>query len=141
MSLTDALAWRESKELKKVSTSIGTGILEVCECPESVAVEWLYTHIPSVKQTDRRDRHGCLCTCMDTHDVPTYKHRSKKLEVRNKESHRLSYIHAHVCTHEHTYIDTHTCAHTQIPTLPNPFHCSVTLSGHSQTSGIRCQSI
>ena len=34
---TDALALRDSQEFKTVLNSIGTGILEVCECPESVA--------------------------------------------------------------------------------------------------------
>ena len=34
---TDALALRDSQEIKTVLNSIGTGILEVCECPESVA--------------------------------------------------------------------------------------------------------
>ena len=34
---TDALALRDSQEFKIVLNSIGTGILEVCECPESVA--------------------------------------------------------------------------------------------------------
>ena len=28
---------------------------------------------------------------------------------------------------------THTDMHTQTRTLPNPFHCSLTISGHSQT--------
>ena len=37
VSKTDALAFRDSQELKTVLNSIGTGILEVCECPESVA--------------------------------------------------------------------------------------------------------
>ena len=36
---TDGLAWRDSQEFKTVLNSIGTGILEVCECPESVA-DW-----------------------------------------------------------------------------------------------------
>ena len=31
---TDALALRDSKEFKTVLNSIGTGILEVCECPK-----------------------------------------------------------------------------------------------------------
>ena len=35
--LTDALALRDSQEFKSLLNSIGTGILEVCECPESVA--------------------------------------------------------------------------------------------------------
>ena len=34
---TDELALRDSQEFKTVLNSIGTGILEVCECPESVA--------------------------------------------------------------------------------------------------------
>ena len=37
VSQTDALAQRVSQEFKTVLNSIGTGILEVCECPESVA--------------------------------------------------------------------------------------------------------
>ena len=37
VSLTDALALRDSQEFKTVLNSIGTGILEVCESPESVA--------------------------------------------------------------------------------------------------------
>ena len=37
VSLTDALALKDSQEFKTVLNSIGTGILEVCECPESVA--------------------------------------------------------------------------------------------------------
>ena len=37
VSQTDALALRDSQESKTVLNSIGTGILEVCECPESVA--------------------------------------------------------------------------------------------------------
>ena len=37
VSQTDALAVNDSKEFKNVLNSIGTGILEVCECPESVA--------------------------------------------------------------------------------------------------------
>ena len=37
VSQTDALALRDSQEYKTVLNSIGTGILEVCECPESVA--------------------------------------------------------------------------------------------------------
>ena len=37
VSQTDALAFRESQEFKTVLNSIGTGILEVCEYPESVA--------------------------------------------------------------------------------------------------------
>ena len=37
VSQTDALALRDSQEFKTVLNSIGTGILEVCECPESVA--------------------------------------------------------------------------------------------------------
>ena len=36
VSQTDALALRDS-QFKTVLNSIGTGILEVCECPESVA--------------------------------------------------------------------------------------------------------
>ena len=34
---TDALALRDSQRFKTVLNSIGTGILEVCECPESVS--------------------------------------------------------------------------------------------------------
>ena len=34
---TNALAFRDSQEFQTVLNSIGTGILEVCECPESVA--------------------------------------------------------------------------------------------------------
>ena len=34
---TDALALRDSQEFKTVLNSICIGILEVCECPESVA--------------------------------------------------------------------------------------------------------
>ena len=34
MSQTEALALRDSQEFKTVLNSIGTGILEVCECPE-----------------------------------------------------------------------------------------------------------
>ena len=37
VSQTDTLALRDSQEFKTVLNSIGTGILEVCECPESVA--------------------------------------------------------------------------------------------------------
>ena len=37
VSQTDALALRDSHELKTVLNSICTGFLEVCECPESVA--------------------------------------------------------------------------------------------------------
>ena len=37
VSQTDALALRDSQECKTVLNSIGTGILEVCECPEIVA--------------------------------------------------------------------------------------------------------
>ena len=37
VSQTDALALRDSQELNTVLNSIGTGILEICECPESVA--------------------------------------------------------------------------------------------------------
>ena len=37
VSQTDALALRDSQELKTVCNSIGTGILEVCECPENAA--------------------------------------------------------------------------------------------------------
>ena len=37
VSQTEALALRDSQESKTVLNSIGTGILEVCECPESVA--------------------------------------------------------------------------------------------------------
>ena len=36
VSQADALALRDSQEFKTVLNSIGTGILEVCECPESV---------------------------------------------------------------------------------------------------------
>ena len=39
VSQTDELVWRDSQEFKTVLNSIGTGILEVCECPESVA-DW-----------------------------------------------------------------------------------------------------
>ena len=39
VSQTDALALRVSQEFKPVLNSIGTLILEVCECPESVA-DW-----------------------------------------------------------------------------------------------------
>ena len=39
VSKTDALALRDSQEFKVVLNSTGTGILEVCECPESVA-DW-----------------------------------------------------------------------------------------------------
>ena len=35
-SWKNALALRDSQEFKTVLNSIGTGILEVCECPESV---------------------------------------------------------------------------------------------------------
>ena len=37
VSQTNALALRDSQEFKTVLNSIGTGILEVCECPESVS--------------------------------------------------------------------------------------------------------
>ena len=37
VSQTNALALRDSQKFKTVLNSIGTGILEVCECPESVA--------------------------------------------------------------------------------------------------------
>ena len=37
VSKTNALAFRDSQELRTVLNSIGTGILEVCECPEGVA--------------------------------------------------------------------------------------------------------
>ena len=36
VSQTDALALRDSQEFKTVLNSIGTGVLEVCEYPESV---------------------------------------------------------------------------------------------------------
>ena len=37
VSQTDASALRDSQEFKTVLNLIGTDILEVCECPESVA--------------------------------------------------------------------------------------------------------
>ena len=37
VSQTNALALRDSQEFRTVLNSIGTGILEVCECPESVS--------------------------------------------------------------------------------------------------------
>ena len=37
VSQTDALALNDAQDFKTVLNSIGTGILEVCECPESVA--------------------------------------------------------------------------------------------------------
>ena len=37
VSQTDALALRDSQELKTVLNSIGSGILKVCKCPKSVA--------------------------------------------------------------------------------------------------------
>ena len=40
VSQTDESAWKESQEFKTVFSSIGTGILEVCECPESVTEQW-----------------------------------------------------------------------------------------------------
>ena len=40
MSQTDALAWRVTQELKTEFSSIGTGILKVCECPEIVTEQW-----------------------------------------------------------------------------------------------------
>ena len=49
--------------------------------------------------------------------------------------HTHTHTHTHARTHTHTH--THTRTHTQ--TLPNPFHCSVTISGHSQTLRIPVQ--
>ena len=40
MSQTDALAWRVSQEFKTEFSSIGTGILKFCECPEIVKEQW-----------------------------------------------------------------------------------------------------
>ena len=40
MSQTDAMAWRVSQELKTEFSSIGTGILKVCECVEIVKEQW-----------------------------------------------------------------------------------------------------
>ena len=40
MSQTDALAWRVAQEFKAELSSIGTGILKVCECPEIVKNQW-----------------------------------------------------------------------------------------------------
>ena len=37
---TDALAWRVSQEFKTEFSSIGTGILKVCKCPEIVTEQW-----------------------------------------------------------------------------------------------------
>ena len=57
--------------------------------------------------------------------------RSKKLESRGKKWEIRKFTDCHIYKHVHTH--THKHAHTQTPTLPNPFHCSLTSSGHSQT--------
>ena len=43
----------------------------------------------------------------------------------------MSYI--HTCTHSQTHTHTQVHTHTKTQTLPNLFHCSLTISGHSQT--------
>ena len=40
MSQNDALAWRVTQEFKTEFSSIGTGILKVCMCPEIVKQQW-----------------------------------------------------------------------------------------------------
>ena len=51
---TDALAWRVSQEFETEFSSIGTGILTVCECPEIVKEQW-----------NRLERiRVCVCVCV-----------------------------------------------------------------------------
>ena len=61
MSQTDALAWRVSQEFKTEVSSIGTGILKVCDCPEIVKEQWneLVRDLISVCV--------CLCACECVH--------------------------------------------------------------------------
>ena len=54
MSQTDALAWRVSQELKTEFSSIGTGILKVCECVEIVKEQW--NELGRVRV--------CVCVCL-----------------------------------------------------------------------------
>ena len=59
MSQTNALAWRVSQEFKTEISSIGTGILKVCECPK-------------LSQNSAMDLRGsvsmcarvCVCECV-----------------------------------------------------------------------------
>ena len=54
VSQTDALAWRVSQEFKTEYSSIGTGIMKVCECPEIVK-----------EQFNELGRVGvCVCVCV-----------------------------------------------------------------------------
>ena len=56
MSQTDALAKRVSQEFKTELSSIGTGILKVCECPEVVKEQW--------NELGRVRVCVCVCACV-----------------------------------------------------------------------------
>ena len=98
----------------------------------------------SVRPMDRQTDMG-VCTPVRTHArMHMYQHtnievrskklkvRSKKLEVRSKKLEIRKFTDCHIYMHVHT----HTYTHTQTRILPNLFHCSLTISGHSQTSRI-----
>ena len=59
MSQTDALAWRVMQEFETELSSIGTGILKVCECPEIVTssgMDWGWSVSVCVR--------ACVCVCV-----------------------------------------------------------------------------
>ena len=67
MSQTNAMAWRVSQEFKTEFSLIGTGILNVCECPEIVKEQWnRLGENPCLSV--RVCVHACVrvfvCTCM-----------------------------------------------------------------------------
>ena len=58
MSHTNALAWIMWQEFKTEFSSIGTGILKVCECPEIVK-----EHLNGLGRV-RVCVCGCVCACV-----------------------------------------------------------------------------
>ena len=62
MSQTDALAWRVSQEFSTELSSIGTGILKVCESPEIVKEQW--NRLGRVRVCVRVCVHVCVRVCV-----------------------------------------------------------------------------
>ena len=68
VSQTDALAWRVSQEFKTKLSSIGTGILKDCECPEIVEEQWNGLGRVGVSACVRACVRACVCVHVCIYD-------------------------------------------------------------------------
>ena len=147
--------WNTLCMLWKMSDYIGTGILEVCECPESVADWWIgfgrviwgknraklnWNLNPGSRRGTREGRRPLhwlgeswefktVFSSIGTRILKVCEYPESVTKQWN------GFGRVVVCIYTCTYTRMQSCSHshtlTQAHTLPNPFHCSMTQFANS----------